>query len=135
MLAIPIESSGLVPENRVRTLEQQGIPEVPSPLFHDGMVYFVKNGGVLTCLELETGKRIYRTRTGGKGTHYASPVMADGKIYSSAGDGTISVIATGPKPKVLATNKMDDEVYATPAIVDGTIYVRTHSALFAFGQR
>jgi outer membrane protein assembly factor BamB len=102
-------------------------------LFHDGLVYFVKNGGVLTCLELETGKRVYRIRTRGQGTHYASLVMADGKLFSTAGDGHITVLSLGLKPKILAVNDMGDGTYATPAIVDGTLYVRTHTRLFAFG--
>ena len=60
-------------------------------------------------------------------------MLADGKIFSTAGDGRISVLTTGPEPQVLANNEMGDDVYATPAIVDGVIYVRTHSSLFAFG--
>ncbi|MCH2182068.1 MAG: PQQ-binding-like beta-propeller repeat protein [Mariniblastus sp.] len=133
MLAIPIGSQGTVDPASVRQLEAQGIPEVPSPLFDGTYLYFVKNGGVLTCLDLRNGKRVYRTRTGGKGTHYASPILADGKLFSIAGDGRISVLTAGPDPELLATNEMGEEVYATPAIVNGIVYVRTHSALFAFG--
>ena len=81
MLAVRIDGNGLLDPEQIRTLQQQGIPEVPSPLFHDGYVYFVKNGGVLTCLELETGKPAYRIRTRGTGTHYASPIVADGKLF------------------------------------------------------
>jgi len=134
MLAIRIDSEGLLGTNQIRVLDTQGIPEVPSPLYHDGYVYFVKNGGILTCLDIRTGQRLYRRRTGGSGTHYASPVMADERIYTVAGDGHISVLTLGPEPELLATNDMQDSVYATPAIVNGTIYVRTHSALFAFGN-
>ena len=71
-------------------------------------------------------------RTRGRGTHYASPLIADDKLFTTAGDGRISVLTLGPNPEILAVNDMQDRVYATPAIVDGTIYVRTHSALFAF---
>ena len=73
-------------------------------------------------------------RTKGTGTHYASPIIADGKLYSTAGNGTISVIQLGAKPKILARNKMGDNTFATPAVVDGTLYVRTHGALFAFKE-
>ena len=135
ILAIPIDSEGSVGPTEYRTLETQAIPEVPSPLCDGKHIYFVKNGGVLTCLDVESGERVYRTRTGGRGTHYASPLIADGKLYTVAGDGRISVVTLGAKPDVLATNEMDDQVYATPAIVDGTIYVRTHSALYAFRQQ
>jgi len=89
---------------------------------------------ILTCLEVKTGRRVYRMRTGGRGTHYASPLIAGGKIYTIAGDGRISVLTLGANPELLATNDMQEGVYATPAIFDGTIYVRTHSALFAFRE-
>ena len=133
MLAIPLASQGLVAAENVRTLQRQAIPEVPSPLFHEGLLYFVKNGGVLTCVELATGRRLARVRTRGTGTHYASPLIANGKLYSTAGNGTISVLTLGPEPKLLAVNDLGEPTYATPAIVDGTIYVRTHSRLYAFG--
>ena len=120
--------------DQIRTLETQGISEVPSPVSDGKYLYFVKNGGVLSCLEIATGKRVYRKRTGGKGTHYASPLIAGGRIYSTAGDGKISVISTGVNPEVLAINDMEEDVFATPAIVDGVIYVRTHSSLCAFGE-
>lgn len=135
LLAIRLDSQGFVNASAVRKLETVGIPEVPSPLCDGRYVYFVKNGGVLTCVDLKTGKRVYRRRTGGRGTHYASPLIADGKLFSFAGNGRVSVLTLGPQPKLLATNEMRDAVYATPAIVDGTIYLRTHKALFAFGVR
>ncbi len=135
MLAIRIDSEGLVGADEIRTLETTGIPEVPSPLYDGKCVYFVKNGGILTCLDVKTGRRLYRMRTGGRGTHYASPLIADGKIYTIAGDGRVSVLTLGANPELLATNVMQEGVYATPAIVDGTIYVRTHSSLFAFREQ
>jgi len=135
MLAIRIDSEGLVGADGVRTLETQGIPEVPSPLYDGKYIYFVKNGGILTCLDAKAGQRVYRMRTGGRGTHYASPLIADGKIYTIAGDGCISVLTLGASPEILATNDMQEGVSATPAIVDGTIYVQTHSALFAFREK
>jgi outer membrane protein assembly factor BamB len=134
LLAIRLDSVGRIDEGQIRTLETQGIPEVPSPLFDGTYVYFVKNGGVLTCLELKTGKRVYRMRTGGQGTHYASPLIAGDHLFTTAGGGQISVLTLGPKPKILATNDMHDRVFATPAISAGVIYVRTHSTLFAFGR-
>ncbi|MAD80124.1 MAG: hypothetical protein CMJ50_04670 [Planctomycetaceae bacterium] len=134
VLAIRLDGEGMLGGDQLRTLETQGIPEVPSPVCDGRNIYFVKNGGVLTCLELKTGELVYRKRTGGRGTHYASPLIADGKIFTIAGNGQISVLTLGPNPKLLATNDMQDGVYATPAIVDGTIYVRTHSALHAFAE-
>ncbi|MBT6848550.1 MAG: PQQ-binding-like beta-propeller repeat protein [Planctomycetaceae bacterium] len=132
MLAIKLNQAGQNDPTNVRILDTASIPEVPSPLSIDGYLYFVKNGGILTCLEIATGKRIYRMRTPGRGTHYASPFISGGKLYTISGAGVISVLTLGPNPKLLATNDMLDEVYASPAVVDGTIYVRTHAALYAF---
>ena len=134
LLAIPINSEGFVAADQVRTLATDGIPEVPSPVFDGKYVYLIKNGGLLTCINLAKGERVYRTRTRGKGTHYASPLIADGKLYTFAGDGQISVIELGSSHRILAQNKMPDGVYATPAIVDGVIYVRTHTTLYAFQE-
>ena len=134
MLSIPLDSQGIVTHDRIRTLATRDIPEVPSPVYDGSYLYFVKNGGILTCIDLESGKQVYRMRTTGRGTHYASPIIADGKLYTVAGKGRFTVLTTGPNPKILATNEMRDRVYATPAIVDGILYVRTHSALFAFGE-
>jgi outer membrane protein assembly factor BamB len=135
ILAIKIDSKGNLGPGQVRCLERKGVPEVPSPICHDGRVYFVKNGGILTCLDVKTGKRVYQMRTRGRGTHYASPIIADGKLFTTAGDGKISVLSLGPKPEILATNVLGERTYATPAIVDGTIYVRTHETLFAFALK
>ncbi len=134
ILAIPINSEGIIDTNQIRTLATQAIPEVPSPLVHDGIVYCVKNGGVLSAIDLKTGKLLSKIRTKGKGTHYASPLIANDKMYSTAGDGTITVLSLGAKPKVLATNKLSDRTYATPAVSSGVLYIRTHSKLHAFAN-
>lgn len=134
ILTIPISGEGVIDPETVRKLETNAIPEVPSPVCKEGLLYFVKNGGVLTCLNLDSGERVYRTRTKGKGTHYASPVIAGEHLLCVAGDGRITVIQTGRDPRVVAVNEMNENVYATPAINDGVLYVRTHTHLFAFGE-
>jgi hypothetical protein len=66
--------------------------------------------------------------------YFASPVGADGKMFLISQDGTVSVVSAAADWQVLAVNALDDEVFATPAISDGRIYVRTKSALYAFGK-
>jgi len=135
LLVIKLDSKGTVKPNEVRYLERKGIPEVPSPIVHNGYVYFVKNGGILTCLELKTGDQKYRMRTRGKGTYYASPIIAGDHLFITSGEGQISVVRLGPDPEILATNDMSEKTYATPAIVDGVIYVRTHKTLSAYASK
>ncbi|MEC8557667.1 MAG: PQQ-binding-like beta-propeller repeat protein [Planctomycetota bacterium] len=133
ILSIPVDSHGLLTGNEVQSLATRNIPEVPSPIANGGYLYFVKNGGVLSVLNLESGKVTSRVRTRGEGTHYASPIIADGKLFSTSGDGTISVLSLGGKPKVLQVNSMGERCYSTPACSDGVLYVRTHQRLYAFG--
>ena len=135
ILSIPVGSQGLLTGEEVKSLATRNIPEVPSPIAHHGYLYFVKNGGVLSVLDLNSGKTITRVRTRGEGTHYASPIIADGKLFSTAGDGTISILSLGAKPKVLQVNSMGDRCYATPACSDGVLYIRTHQRLYAFGLK
>ena len=134
LLAVPLEAKGVLEASQVRVLERRGIPEVPSPLYHNGLAYLAKNGGMLTVVDVASGKRVGRVRTGGKGTHYASPLIANGKLWIASGDGTISVLSLGKSPRLLANNTMSSPVYATPAIVGDTLYVRTHTDLHAFRQ-
>lgn len=134
LIAIPLDSKGFIGADEVRTLITDGIPEVPSPVFDGTYVYMVKNGGLLTCLDVASGETVYRTRTRGTGTHYASPLIADGRLYTCSGNGRISVLQLGESPRILAVNDMEDGVFATPAIIDGVIYVRTHSAMYAFAE-
>ncbi|MDP7376549.1 MAG: hypothetical protein QF516_00505, partial [Pirellulaceae bacterium] len=134
MIAIPLNSRGIVDSDNIRVLETKSIPEVPSPISDDSYLYFIKNGGVLTCLEPESGRRIYRGRTSGRGTHYASPIIAGSYLVTTSGDGILSVIELGSELKVVASNEMREAVYATPAVKDGTLYVRTHRRLFAFAK-
>jgi outer membrane protein assembly factor BamB len=86
----------------------KGTPDVPSPLYYDGLVYLCKEDGKLACLDAKTGKEHYLERTHAS-LHRASPVYADGKIYLTAKDGVVTVVKAGPKFEVLATNRLVDK--------------------------
>lgn len=135
LVAIKIKNTGNLDVTKIRYIERKGIPEVPSPIHHDGNIYLAKNGGILSCIKVKTGERVYRIRTKGTGTHYASPIIAGNHLFVTSGDGKISVIKLGADAKILATNEMKEKTYATPAIVDGTIYIRTHSKIYAFTSK
>jgi hypothetical protein len=62
-------------------------------------------------------------------------VAADGKIFIASQAGVVTVLKAGGEQEILAANELDDECFATPAIADGRIYIRTRSALYCFGKR
>jgi outer membrane protein assembly factor BamB len=61
-------------------------------------------------------------------------VAADNKIYIASEEGVVVVLDAGAELKILATNKLDSAIMATPALVEGSIYVRTENRLYAFGM-
>ena len=110
-----------------------GVPECPSPLYYRGRVYLIKNGGIASCLDARSGEVRYQERIGARGPRYSSPVVGDGKIYAASARGVVSVYQAGDELKVLAHNDLGERIMATPALVDGRVYVRTAAHLYAFG--
>jgi hypothetical protein len=86
------------------------------------------------CRDAKTGKEIYSGRLGAPGYYYSSPVAAGDKVYIASAEGEVVVLDAGEELKILARNKLDEAILATPALVDGKIYVRTESLLYAFGN-
>lgn len=114
--------------------ETKGVPGVPSPLYYEGRLYTFLNGGIVYSRLAKTGALLYSGRVGALGYYYASPVAADRKVFIASEEGVVVVLDAGDQLNVLARNKLDGAILATPAIVDGKIYVRTESHLYAFGN-
>jgi outer membrane protein assembly factor BamB len=132
VLAIRPGGRGDVTTTNILWKESRAVPEIPAPLFLQNRLYTVTNGGIVSCIEAITGTLVFRQRLGAGGPYFASPVAAGGKIYFASGDGVVSVIGAGEQMQVLARNDIAEPIFATPAIVDGTIYVRTAKSLYAF---
>ena len=108
---------------------------MPTPIIYRGRLYVISNSGILDCYDFETGEEIYRQRIAhGGGGFSASPVAADGRIYLPSEDGDIFVVRAGPEFELIATNPMGELLMATPALSDGTLYVRAQRHLFAVGR-
>jgi outer membrane protein assembly factor BamB len=111
----------------------KSLPNVPSPLLYDGVLYLMKEGGILTAIHPGDGSILKQGRLNGAlSPYFASPVAGDGKIYLSAEAGHVVVVKAGKDWEVLKVNDIDDEIHSTPALVDGKIYLRTRSALYCF---
>jgi outer membrane protein assembly factor BamB len=107
---------------------------IPSPLVLDGLVYTIKNGGILTVLAADTGDVVKMGRVGSAPASYsASPVASGGRIYFANEDGDVMVVRAGRDWELVASNDLDEPIYATPALSRGRIYVRGQKTLFSFG--
>jgi len=134
VMAVRPGSTGELSQANIAWSERKGVPGVPSPLYYNGRLYTFKDGGLVFCRVAETGELLYSERMGALGYYYSSPVAADNKVYIASADGVVVVLDAGEELKILATNKLDGAILATPAIVEGNIYVRTESHLYAFGN-
>jgi len=113
----------------------RSLPYVCSPVYYQGRLYTVKNGGLASCYEAKTGRPFYQDeRLDAGGDYYASLVAAGGRIYAASQKGVVVVWEAGDQLKILARNELSEQVMATPAIVDGKLYIRTEGHLYAFGQ-
>jgi hypothetical protein len=132
VFALPMGGSGDV-TNSLAWIDSKGVPEVPSPLLYRSRLYYVRNGGLFTCRDPQTGKSLYDERVGAEGGYYSSPVAADGKIYIASDRGVVTVLQAGDGFKVLSRTDLKETIMATPAIVDDKLYVRSAGHLWAFG--
>jgi outer membrane protein assembly factor BamB len=108
------------------------VPEIPSPLVYRDRIYLIRNGGLLACRDLATGKVIFNERIDAPGGYFASPIAADGRLYLASDRGTITVAEAGDQLHVLARNDLAEPVFASPAAVDETLYIRGSQHLWAF---
>lgn len=110
----------------------KGTAYVPSPIAVGEYVYFITDAGLMTCMDAVTGERKYE---GGRvpipATFFASPISYDGFIVLTSEDGDSFVIKAGPVHEVVRTNTVGEPVYASPAVANGTIYIRGERHLFA----
>lgn len=112
----------------------RGVPETPSALYCEGRLYLLRDGGILTCLRAATGEELFQERIGASGQYIASPVAAGDKIIVASTRGVVTVIQIADELKVLARNDFREKIFATPAIVEGRLYLRTAGHLYALGQ-
>jgi len=133
VLAIKPGGRGDVTDSHLAWRFDRYAPFCASPLAYQGHVFVIKDGGILTCLNAETGQATKSGRVMGTGNYYASPTGGDGKIYLLSQRGTLSVVEAAPQWKVIHSAEFGDECYASPALVDGRIYLRTSGHLYCFG--
>jgi hypothetical protein len=110
---------------------------VTSPVYHDGHVYWMhENLGIAYCADAATGKIAYEVRVPRAGQVYASPILADGKIYYFNRQGVAFVIPAKPEYELLASNEVERRATfnSSPAVADNRLYIRTDKAIYCVGQ-
>ncbi|MBI3871298.1 MAG: PQQ-binding-like beta-propeller repeat protein [Verrucomicrobia bacterium] len=135
IFALKTPVDGELGTNSIVWKHKKGVASISTPLFLNGRVYVVQDGGRLTCYDAKTGAKAYeQERLDADGDYYASPIAANGLIYLCSTRGVVSVVRDGEKLEVAAKNDLQEPIFATPAIVGDRLYVRTDSHLWSFGR-
>ena len=125
LLAIRPDGRGNISQTHVAWKVTHGLPYVPSPLFYDGRVYLLRDGGMMSSFDAKTGKVFYQQeRLEATDKYYASPVAADGRIYVVSVPGRLTVVkAGGDKPEILYQADFGERIFATPALSGPRLYL------------
>ena len=133
MLAVRPTGTGDVTNTHVAYTIERGAPFTPSPLIVGDEFYMVSDIGVASCLDVKTGKIHWQQRV--PGNYSASPVFADNRIYFLSEEGVATVIAPGREFSRLAVNTLDGTTFASIAVSEGTLFIRSDSHLYRIGKK
>jgi outer membrane protein assembly factor BamB len=132
VLAIKPAGHGALDNEVVVWKHSRGVPYVATPVLNQGILWMVKEGGIVTKLDAASGELLQEERIPGFGNYFASPVAGDGKVYFASESGTVSIVAAEKDWRVLSSHDFHEKLYATPCLWGDRLYLRTERALYCF---
>lgn len=132
LYAIRADGQGDVTDSHLLWSARRGVPLTPSPLVVGNELYMISDQGVMSCLAARTGQEYWRHRF--TGAFSASPVYADGRIYLLNEEGTTYVVSATSEFDLLATNQLAGRALASPAMSDGSIFLRTDTHVYRIAK-
>jgi outer membrane protein assembly factor BamB len=130
--AIKPGGSGVVTDSHVVWKVKKNVPNKPSILLVNDLIFMIDDGGIASCIDAKTGADVWRQRVGGQ--YSAAPLYADGRIYFFSEEGKTTVIEAGKEYRLLAENQLGDGFMSTPAIVDGALILRSRTNVYRIGN-
>jgi outer membrane protein assembly factor BamB len=124
---------GDVTKSHLAWEQKKAVPIMPSFLYHNGLLFTIKESGIAQCLDAKTGNILWHQRL--QGTYSASPVYSEGRIYMLSEQGETTVFeASRESYKELARNPLEGPCQASPAVSDGNILIRSEQNLFCISN-
>jgi outer membrane protein assembly factor BamB len=133
VLAIKPGGRGDITGTHVLWRYNKQIPYCPSPVYYRGQLFMIRSGGILAVVDAKTGEPLKQGRIGATGEYFSSPVAGDGKVFMINQRGRLTVLEATAGWRELSSADFGEDAYASPAIADGRIYVRTNGHLYCFG--
>lgn len=132
IVAVRTDGEGDVSKSHVAWRVSRGATYVPSPLYHNGLLYVVSDNGIATCFEADSGDQVWQERL--QGSFTASPVLVDDRIIITNEAGRTFVLRAGREFEVLAENDLGERTLASPAVSNGKIFLRTEQNLYCLSE-
>jgi outer membrane protein assembly factor BamB len=133
LLAVRPAAGGELSADAVAWKRTESTPDSPCPVVWKGLIFWVSDNGIAQCCDARTGESKWTQRLGGD--FKASPVAAADRVYFLNKNGVCTVLAAAPKFEKLATNRIEGETLASPAISNGRIYLRSRGTVYCIGVR
>jgi outer membrane protein assembly factor BamB len=130
ILAIRPDGLGNISKTHIAWRTTRGASYVPSPIVEGDYFLIVSDQGFGHCFEAATGKLLWQERLG---EHHASLVSASGLVYFLNDNGVMTVVRPGPAFEPVARNELGERCFASPAISEGQIFLRSDKHLFCIG--
>lgn len=135
-LAVRAGGKGDVTQTHRLWLHKDKIPQrIGSPVLVNDHVYVLNDNGVVQCLDVKTGKDLWNGQRLGTASTWGSMVAADGRLYVTNREGDTFVLAAAPKYELIAKNSIGEPVYASMAVADGDLFLRTYKNLWCIGGK
>ncbi|NCO37626.1 MAG: PQQ-binding-like beta-propeller repeat protein [Armatimonadetes bacterium] len=132
-VALKTDGHGDVSKSAVAWEGDEGIPDIASPVGNDLFLFAVATEGWVVCYDAVQGKKLWEKEL--ELTVHASPIIVGDKLLIVSNEGTVVVLGVGGEPKEIARMELGEKANATPAVVDGRLYLRGVKHLFCLGTK
>lgn len=126
--AVDPSGKGDVTKSHVKWMYDDEVPQIPTPVIVNGLMYMVHDRGMVSCIDAKTGEVVWKEKL--KGNFNASPIYAAGNIYLTNVKGNCTIIKPGKTFQKVAENDLKETVKAIPVFVDDKMILRSEKALY-----
>ncbi len=111
---------------------KRAAPYVPTPVAKGESLFLWSDNGIVSCLDLTSGKTVWSERVGGNVS--SSPVIAGDKLIGISESGTVTVISASRSFQKLGSVELGDTIRSTPMLDEDYLLLRTDSKLICVGK-
>ncbi len=123
---------GNVSDSHVLWKLKRSVPNKPSLIYDSNTIFMIHDGGVASCVDIESGKPVWQERIGGN--YSASPLLHRGTIYFFSEEGKTTLIDASREFAIKSVSHLDDGFMASPAVVDSSLILRSKTSVYRIGK-